>query len=158
MENALITDFSHTNWPTLSDRQALLRQRFPVWQAMSLDGLLEKNAQEFPDRLFVVTQSQSWTYAEMHFWAKRLAAGLMNSGVKPGDHVAMLMANFPEFIAIKFAIAMVGAVAVPINFLNKRDELGYVLKQSDAVMLITMDRFRDLPYLQFLDELAPNWQ
>ena len=125
---------------------------------MSLDGLLEKNAQEFPDRLFVVTHNQSWTYAEMHAWAQRLAVGLMQSGVKPGDHVAMLMANFPEFIAIKFAIAMVGAVAVPINFLNKRDELGYVLKQSDAVMLITMDRFRDLPYLQFLDELAPNWQ
>ena len=61
---------------------------------MTLDGLLEKNAQEFPDRLFVVTHSQSWTYAEMHAWAQRLAAGLMNSGVKPGDHVAMLMANF----------------------------------------------------------------
>jgi len=136
----------------------LLRQRYPVWQAMTLDGLLEKNANEFPDRVFVVTHSQSWTYAEMLAWAKRLAAGLMNSGVKPGDHVAMLMANFPEFIAIKFAIAMVGAVAVPINFLNKRDELGYVLKQSDAVVLITMDWFRDLPYLQFLDELAPDWQ
>ena len=129
-----------------------------MWQAMTLDGLLEKNANEFPDRVFVVTHSQSWTYEEMLAWAKRLAAGLMNSGVKPGDHVAMLMANFPEFIAIKFAIAMVGAVAVPINFLNKRDELGYVLKQSDAVVLITMDWFRDLPYLQFLDELAPDWQ
>ena len=90
---------------------------------MSLDGLLDKNAKEFPHRLFVITRNQSWTYAEMHSWAKRLAAGLINSGVKPGDHVAILMANFPEFIAIKFAISMVGAVAVPINFLNKRDEL-----------------------------------
>ena len=125
---------------------------------MTLDGLLDKNAKEFPNRLFVITHGQSWTYAEMHSWAKRLAAGLINSGVKPGDHVALLMANFPEFIAIKFAISMVGAVAVPINFLNKRDELGYVLKQSDAVMLITMDRFRDLPYLKFLDELAPDWE
>ena len=91
---------------------------------MTLDDLLEKNAQEFPGRPFVITHNQSWTYAEMHSWVKRLAAGLINSSVKPGDHVAMLMANFPEFIAIKFAIAMVGAVAVPINFLNKRDELG----------------------------------
>ena len=151
-------DFSHTNWPSLSVRQELLRQSYSVWQPMTLDDLLEKNAQEFPGRPFVITHNQSWTYAEMHSWVKRLAAGLINSGVKPGDHVAMLMANFPEFIAIKFAIAMVGAVAVPINFLNKRDELGYVLKQSDAVMLITMDRFRDLPYLKFLDELAPDWE
>lgn len=67
------------------------------------------------------------------------------------------MGNFPEFVAVKFAISRAGAVAVPINFLNRRDELGYVLKQSDAVMLITMDQFRGLNYLQFLDELAPNW-
>jgi fatty-acyl-CoA synthase len=67
------------------------------------------------------------------------------------------MGNFPEFVAVKFAISRAGAVAVPINFLNRRDELGYVLKQSHAVMLITMDQFRGLNYLQFLDELAPNW-
>ena len=94
----------------------------------------------------------------MHAWSVQLAAGLVNKGVKPGDHVALLMANFPEFVAVKFAIAMVGAVAVPINFLNKRDELAYVLKQSDAVMLITMDSFRNMPYWRYLDELVPDWQ
>jgi fatty-acyl-CoA synthase len=82
----------------------------------------------------------------------------VSKGVKPGDHVALLMANFPEFVAVKFAIALVGAVAVPINFLNKRDELAYVLKQSDAVMLITMDSFRNMPYWRYLDELVPDWQ
>ncbi len=125
---------------------------------MTLDGLLEKNAREYPSRPFVLTDDQSWTYAQMYDWAKRLAAGLRGCGVKPGNHVALLMANFPEYVALKFAISLVGAVAVPINFLNKRDELGYVLKQSDAVMLITMDSFRGLAYLEFLDELAPNWE
>lgn len=143
--------------PPLDERQAGLRQRFPVWQPHTLHGLLEKNAQEFPDRDFVVTAQQTWTCADMHAWAGRLAAGLQSSGVKAGDHVALLMANFPEYIACKFAISMVGAVAVPINFLNKRDELGYVLKQSDAVLLITMDQFRGLPYLEFLDQLASGW-
>ena len=94
----------------------------------------------------------------MHAWSVQLAAGLVNKGVKPGDHVALLMANFPEFVAVKFAIAMVGAVAVPVNFLNKRDELAYVLKQSNAVMLITMDSFRNMPYWRYLDELIPDWQ
>ena len=80
------------------------------------------------------------------------------AGVRPGDHVGLLMANYPEFVAAKFAISRAGAVAVPVNFLNRRDELGYVLHQSDAVMLLTMDRFRGLDYLQFLDELAPGWE
>ena len=49
-----------------------------------------------------------------------------------------------------------GAVAVPINFLLRVTELGYVLGQSDAAMLITMARFRDLDYLEMLDRLGPG--
>lgn len=154
----MTTSISNTQWPSLSERQALLRQRFPVWQSLTLDGLLAKNAQDYPDRDFVVSDQRTWTYAQMHAWSRKLASGLIKKGIKPGDHVALLMANYPEFVAIKFAIAMVGAVAVPINFLNKRDELGYVLKQSDAAMLITMDSFRSMPYWRYLDELIPGWQ
>ena len=154
----MTTSLSKPDWPSLSERQAMLRQRFPVWQPLTLDGLLAKNAKDYPDRVFVITDHQSWTYAQMYEWSVRLAAGLVKKGVKPGDHVALLMANFPEFVAVKFAIAMVGAVAVPVNLLNKRDELGYVLKQSDAVMLITMDSFRSMPYWHYLDELVPGWQ
>ena len=154
----MTTSAINRHWPSLSERQAVLRQRFPVWQPLTLDGLLEKNAQDYPDRAIVITDQQTWTYAQMHAWSVQLAAGLVNKGVKPGDHVALLMANFPEFVAVKFAIAMVGAVAVPVNFLNKRDELADVLKQSNAVMLITMDSFRNMPYWRYLDELIPDWQ
>ncbi len=94
----------------------------------------------------------------MKAWSERLAAGLVQTGVRPGEHVGLLMANYPEFVATKLAIARAGAVCVPINFLNRRDELGYVIRQSDQVLLVTMDSFRDLDYLQFLDELAPDWE
>jgi fatty-acyl-CoA synthase len=119
--------------------------------------MLDAAAAEFPSRPYVITDAQTWTYSDIQAWSERLAAGLLAAGVQPGDHVAMLMANHPEFVAVKFAIARVGAVAVPINFLNRRDELGYVLRQSDAVLLVTMDSFRGLDYLGFLDELAPGW-
>jgi len=143
--------------PAARLRQAALRSRFPAWEPCTLDVQLDRTAEQFPDRAFVITDDHSWTYRDIQIWSARLAAGLVSSGVIPGDHVALLMANYPEFVAVKFAIARAGAVAVPINFLNRRDELGYVLKQSDAVLLITMDRFRGLEYLQFLDELAPGW-
>ena len=120
--------------------------------------MLDNAASEFPERPFVVTDQRSWSYREIVQWSERIAAGLVASGVRPGDHVALLLANYPEFVAAKFGIARAGAVAVPINFLNRRDELGYVLRQSDAVLLITMDRFRNLDYLQFLDQLAPGWE
>jgi len=139
-------------------RQAEILKRFPVWEPKTLDQALDFAASEFPDRPYVITDDRSWTYRELQIWSKKIAAGLVNAGLKKGEHVALLMANYPEFVAVKFAISRVGAVAVPINFLNRRDELGYILGQSDAVMLITMDRFRNLDYLQFLDELAPGWE
>lgn len=143
---------------SIADRQQALARRFPVWTPRTLDGLLDAAAAEFPDRGYVVTDARSYTYREIKASSERIAAGLVEAGIRPGDHVALLMANYPEFVAVKFAIARVGAACVPVNFLNRRDELGFVLKQSDAKLLVTMDRFRALDYLGMLDELAPGWE
>jgi fatty-acyl-CoA synthase len=143
---------------TVGERQAALARRFPLWQPRTLDQMLESAVREFSDRPYVITDERSWTYGEMLVWSGRLAAGLIREGVKPGEHVAVLLANHPEFVALKFAISRAGAVAVPINYLNRRDELGYVLRQSNASMLVTMDGFRGLDYLGMLDELAPGWE
>ncbi len=70
----------------------------------------------------------------------------------------MVMANYPEFVATKFAISRVGAVCIPINFLLRERELAYVLNQSDAVALITMDSLRDADYLGMLDSMMPGWE
>ena len=140
------------------DRQAALATRFPKWIARSLDGMLDLAAGEFPDRPYVITDERYWSYRELADWSLRLAAGLISAGVSPGDHVALLMANYPEFVALKYAISRVGAVAVPLNILNRQAELGYVLAQSDAVMLVTMDCFRGLDTLAMLDQLMPGWE
>jgi fatty-acyl-CoA synthase len=143
---------------TVAQRQSALERRFARWLPRTLDQMLDAAAAEFPDRPYIITDERTWTYAEVQAWSVRLARGLAEHGVRAGDHVAVVLANYPEFIVLKFAIARAGAVAVPINFLNRRDELGYVLGQSDTVLLVTMDRFRDLDYLRMLDELAPGWE
>jgi fatty-acyl-CoA synthase len=139
-------------------RQAAIAARFPEWTPRTLDGMFDAAATEFPDRPYVITDDRMWTYRDMQEWSHRLASGLRALGVKRRDHVALVFANYPEFVALKVAIARVGAVAVPVNILNRRDELGYVLAQSDAVMLVTMNAFRDLDYLSMLDELIPGWE
>lgn len=144
--------------PPVADRQAALATRFPTWIARSLDGMLDAAAEGYPDRPYVITDAQSWTYRQLADWSRQLATGLIATGVKPGDHVALLMANYPEFVALKYAIARVGAVAVPLNILNRQAELGYVLAQSDAVLLVTMDCFRGLDTLAMLDQLMPGWE
>jgi fatty-acyl-CoA synthase len=142
----------------VDDRQQALEARHPVWKQRTLDQALAENAINWPDRDFVVTDEAIWSYRQLDDWATRLAHGLVDAGVQPGDHVAVLMANYPEFVAIKFAISRVGATAVPVNFLNRLEELTYVLEQSDARCLVTMDRFRGLDYLEMLDQIVPGWK
>ncbi|MET0659519.1 MAG: class I adenylate-forming enzyme family protein [Steroidobacteraceae bacterium] len=144
--------------PSVLERQLALARRFPCWEPLRLDEMLDRQTASFPDRPYLITDHRVYSYRDIQSWSVQLANGLVAAGVKPGEHVALLMANYPEFVALKFAIARVGAVAVPINFLNRAAELSYVLQQSDAVLLITMDRFRDLDYLQALDEIAPDWE
>jgi fatty-acyl-CoA synthase len=67
-------------------------------------------------------------------------------GLQPGEHVAIVMANHPEFPLIKLAIARAGCVSVPINYLLLYDEMRYVVAQSKSTALIGMTQFRDRDY------------
>ena len=139
-------------------RREALETRHPTWNPMTISQALDSAVAEYPDRPFVITDCHSFSYSEIQNWSRRLAAGLIHIGVKAGDHVAIIMANHPEFVAIKYAVSRVGAVAVPINFLLRQQELKYVLEQSDSTVLITMDRMRDRDYLADLDALIPGWE
>ncbi|HEU0197707.1 MAG TPA: AMP-binding protein [Nevskiaceae bacterium] len=141
----------------LADRRKRFLARHPLWRSVSIAQLLSEAAAAYPQRPFVMAAQRSYSYAEMDAWSMRLARGLVALGVEAGDHVAMVMANHPQFVALKFAIARCGAIAVPLNFLFRTDELRYVLKQSDAAVLVTMEKFRNLDYLHMLDEMAPGW-
>ena len=143
---------------TPQQRRAALEARHPVWRPRTLAQALDAAATEFSDRPLVITDSRTYTYRDIQHWSRDLAAGLIECGVQAGDHIAVLLANFPEYVAIKYAIARAGAVAVPVNYALRRQELSYILEQSDATVLITMDRLRDRDYLEDLDALMPGWE
>jgi fatty-acyl-CoA synthase len=105
----------------------------------------------------VITDDGTASYAEIADWSRRIADGLVHIGVQPGDRVGLVMANYLEFVPLKFAIARAGAVAIPFNLLYRQDELAYVLRQSECNVLVTMTGFGDLDYLGMLDAIAPGW-
>jgi fatty-acyl-CoA synthase len=143
--------------PDIQTRRAQLRDRFASWTPRTLHERLDDCARQYADRPFVITDERAVSYAETAAWAARLADGLAALGVRPGDRVGMVMANYLEFVPLKFAISRAGAVAIPFNYLYRRDELGYVLAQSQCNVLITMTGFMGLDYLGMLDEIAPGW-
>ena len=92
-------------------RREALRARFPVWEPVTLSGFLTRSAEKYGDRPFVITDERTATYAEIDAWATRLADGLAARGVRPGDRVGVLMANYLEFGPVKFAVARAGAAS-----------------------------------------------
>lgn len=142
---------------SIEERRAALRVQYDAWVPRTLDGWLDRCVEEFSDRPFVITDERTLTYADIAEWTRQLADGLITLGVRPGDHVGLLMANHPEFVAVKFAIARTGAVAVPFNYLYRQDELGYVLAQSECSVLISMTAFEKWDYPSALDTIAPGW-
>src|SRR6202045_1594366 len=143
---------------TPDQRRVALEARHIAWRPRTIAQALDAEATEFAERPLVVTDSRTYTYRDIQNWSRALAAGLVESGVQIGDHVAVVLANFPEYVAIKYAIARVGAVAVPVNYALRRQDLSYILEQSDSTGLITMDHLRDRNYLEDLDALMPGWE
>lgn len=141
----------------IDSRRRSLRDRFPTWQSVSLADWLDQCASEYESRPFVLTDETSWSYGDVAARAYELARGLHTLGVRAGDRVGMLMANYPEFVSVKFAIARLGAIAVPFNYLYRERELAYVLADSGCSVLISMTRFGDQDYQHTLDGVAPGW-
>jgi fatty-acyl-CoA synthase len=140
-----------------AERRALLAQSFPTWRASTLAQHFDVMAARYPDRPLFITADRAYSYAEIVAWSRRLASGLIACAIPTGSNVAMIMGNYPEFVAAKLAIARIGAAAVPVNFWLRRNELNYVLEQSQSVALLTMDGLRDLDYMAELEGIAPGW-
>lgn len=103
-----------------------------------LNRLLERNAQKYPGELAVryPAGEVSLTWGEVNEQANALARHLAGSGIGPGDKVALLIPNCPEFVAAFFAILKLAAVAVPINVRLTPSEISFILDHSDSAGLI----------------------
>jgi len=109
----------------------------PVIRRQTLADLLRRSAKRFPHKPAIVCGATRWTFAEFDEVSGRLAAGLARKGVEKGARVAVLARNSHAFAALRFALARLGAVLVPINFMLKAEEVAYILRHAGAGMLAT---------------------
>ncbi|MGR2790794.1 AMP-binding protein [Bacillus subtilis] len=126
----------------------------------TIGRLLEQTADAYPDRDAVVYPDRNirYTYAQFDSLCRQTAKGLMRMGIGKGDHVAIWASNIPEWLAVQFATAKIGAVLVTVNTNYQAHELDYLLKQSDAATLIIMDSYRGTSYPDIVSNLIPELQ
>src|SRR4051812_8045278 len=106
---------------------------------LNLAAVIEQHARRRPDAEAVVCGDKRLTYRELDGWANQIANGLVSSGIRRGDHVALLCPNLPYFPAIYFGILKTGAAVVPLNVLLKPREIAYHLRDSDAKALFCFE-------------------
>lgn len=103
----------------------------------TLADLLRRSAKRFPGKAALQCGDTRWTFAEFDDVVDRLAAGLARQGVAKGTPVAVLARNSHGFAALRFALARLGAVLVPINFMLKAEEVAYILRHCGAGLMAT---------------------
>jgi fatty-acyl-CoA synthase len=108
-----------------------------VTRRHTLGDLLHRSAKRHPEKLAVACGATRWSYADFDQVCDRVAAGLAQRGIAKGSCVAILARNSHGFAAMRFALARLGAVLVPINFMLKPAEAAYILRHAGATMLAT---------------------
>ena len=112
---------------------------------MPLSTLLPRHARYTPRKTATVCGDRRLTFAELNAEVNRLANALLDLGLRKGDKVATLLDNSMEVLEIYHAAAKTGLVVVPLSPLLRGDGLANLLRDSDAVAVITQRK--TIPHL-----------
>ena len=108
---------------------------------MNLAQILTESAERYPEQVAVKLDDFELSYGLIEQAAMRMAGMLRERGVAPGDRVALMLPNVPHFVVVYYGILRAGAIAVPLNVLNKRREVEYYLRDSGAKLIFVWRDF-----------------
>jgi fatty-acyl-CoA synthase len=120
----------HAVWPKRLPH-ALVAPQTSLWFN------LQVSAMRYPERLALVFMGQTWTYSQLLKAAERIASSLRQMGVQKGDRVVLDMQNCPQLVIAHFAILRLDAVVVPVNPMNRMEELKHYILDPDAKVAVT---------------------
>jgi long-chain acyl-CoA synthetase len=108
---------------------------------LNLATILRSSARRAPDKTALIINDVKISYGQLHGLAQKFAGGLLELGVRRGQHVALMLPNVPQFLVAYYGAHYIGAPVVPLNVLLAPDEIAYHLEDSDAVALVVWEGF-----------------
>ena len=102
-----------------------------LWMNLAISAL------RYPDKPALVFMGRVWTYQALKSSAEHLAGQLQKLGVQAGDRVVLDMQNCPQWVIAHFAILRIDAVVVPVNPMNRAEELKHYITDPDTRVAIT---------------------
>lgn len=140
----------------LNERRQSLTRKSIDWTPKPIHQFFFEMADRYLNNDYIVTERKTWSYQEIQDEVLKLALSLYELGIQKGDHVAVILPNYPEFIIAKLASTTIGAVTVPINFRLKQEELKYLINQSKTSYLTVIDEWNSFNFIDAIRELSPE--
>jgi carnitine-CoA ligase len=109
---------------------------------------------QVPDKKYLLFADQSYTYEATYREVARLAQGLLDLGVKPGETVTTMLDNTPDAVFLWHAIVQIGAISVPINTALKGDFLRHIV--TDAASSVFVGEPDYVERLMHISDEVPN--
>ncbi|WP_322753570.1 fatty acyl-CoA synthetase [Frankia sp. Cas3] len=105
----------------------------------TIGDLLRRTALRYPDKTALVAGDFRETYAQLNATVNATAHALSDRGVVKGDRIALLSHNCREFVVVYLALAKLGAILVPVNFMLTAEEIAFILDHCEVSGLVTED-------------------
>ncbi|MFG1695268.1 acyl-CoA synthetase [Nonomuraea sp. NPDC049309] len=105
----------------------------------TIGDLLRRSAARHPAKTAIVFGDLRQSYADLDLMVNRTANALAARGVRKGDRFAVFSHNNHAFVVAYFALARLGAISVPVNFMLGAEEVAYILEHSGATGILAED-------------------
>ena len=102
---------------------------------------LEESARKYPDRACTIFKGAVMTFKEMNEISDRVAAALVDMGVKKGDRVGIFMPNTPQFVMAYYGILKAGGAVVATNPLYTPPEIEHQASDAGIEVMFVMTNF-----------------
>lgn len=136
----------------------MINEILAPYKHATLGPMFEQVVRQFPRNLAFLYEGQQITYEKFGRLVDRVEQGLWRVGVRKGQHIALMMHNSPEWLAVFIAAGRIGAISVAINTRLEPSGLEYVLRQSDSTILFIAEQPGDRRCMESLLEICPELQ
>jgi len=125
-----------------------------AWAGKTTAVFAAQCARTKPQQIAVVDGAHRPTYAFLWEEARRIAAGLCELGLMPGDVISFQLPNWWETVVINLAASLGGWVVNPIVPIYRDAEVGFILMDCQARVIFVPEQFRSIDYVGMLQRIA----
>lgn len=125
------------------------------WGNRIWPDFIDETAGRWPERNAVIDSAGGLTYGQFRDQIDRLALHLLGLGFRKEDRFGIQLPNWREFLLMRFALAKIGVIAVPLPIDWRRKEVEFVLRETAAVGVLIPETHRGREYLRELEEMRP---